>query len=72
MTDRHAGYIVVLKENVREDEALHIITALAMIKRVASVEAIDSSPEFVIAERRADDRWRKAVYDLFAKGPDES
>lgn len=69
MTERHAGYIVVLDEDVREDDGLHIINAIEMIKGVASVEAIDSSPQLRIAESRVNDRWRKGLYDFFTKGP---
>lgn len=32
MTDRHAGYIVTLAADIREDDAEHIINAIRMVK----------------------------------------
>ena len=37
MTDRHAGYIVTLADDVREDDAEAIVTALSMVKGVKEV-----------------------------------
>lgn len=42
MTDRHAGYLITLAEDVREDDAEHVLNALRMIKGVATVEPVVS------------------------------
>lgn len=53
MTDRHAGYVVVLEEDIREDDAKAVIDALKMIKGVLTVKPIISTPEIIIATNRA-------------------
>lgn len=40
MTDRHAAYIVVLAEDIREDDAEHVLNALRMVSGVVSVEPV--------------------------------
>lgn len=40
MTDRHAGYVVALDTNIREDDAEAIIAAIGMIKGVLSVQPV--------------------------------
>ena len=52
MTDRHAGYIVVLAYNVREDETESVLAAIRMIKNVQSVKPIVADVELTIAEER--------------------
>lgn len=53
MTDRHAGYVVVLAENIRDDDAQSIVAALCMVKGVLSVEPVISDPGISIATARA-------------------
>ena len=53
MTDRHAGYIVTLEQDVREDDAEAIINALRMVRGVGSVEPIVSDHRNHIGEKRA-------------------
>lgn len=55
MTDRHAGYVVTLECDIREDEAESTIAAIHHIKGVVSVAAIVDSPELHSARERA--RW---------------
>ncbi len=65
MTNRHAGYMVVLEESIREDDAKHIITALSQVKGVISVEpVVDDLTGVQIGEARAEARWRRAVLRL--------
>ncbi|MCY1297955.1 hypothetical protein D9M68_18900 [compost metagenome] len=52
MTDRHAAYIVVLDENIREDDAQAIITALEMVKGVATVQPVVGNSDQQIATAR--------------------
>ena len=60
MTDRHAGYIVTLKDNIREDDAEVIVSALSLIKGVISVEPVVADYTTAMGEQRA-------KYDLTRK-----
>ena len=64
MTDRHAAYIVTLDQDIREDDAEAILNALRMVKHVLSVEPVVADYGQHIAERRADDAWRKRIYGM--------
>lgn len=70
MTDRHAGYVVTLDKNLREDDAAPILAALAMIKSVISVEPLISTPEIQIAEARAKRKFHKKVLKLLTDDKD--
>jgi hypothetical protein len=72
MTGRHAGYIVVLADDIREDDAEEsILTALRMIKGVLSVTPVIAEYEQVIARQRRDGRWIEALRKLAQNGPEE-
>lgn len=64
MTDRHAGYVVVLEENIREDAAAATITALRMVKGVVDVRPVVADLDLAIASSRVDDRWRRLLWNL--------
>lgn len=64
MTERHSGYVVVLADDIREDDAEAIITALRQIRGVIGVAPVESSPEQQIAQMRADARWRELLLAL--------
>jgi len=67
MTDRHAGYLVTLVEDIRDDEAEEILKAICLIKGVIVAEPIVADPLGMIAENRARrDLWNKMM-DLLAK-----
>jgi hypothetical protein len=73
MTDRHSGYVVVLKDDIREDDAERVIDAIQMIKGVLTVKPVTSGepnwvPETIVATRR-DTAWRGALRDLAIAGP---
>lgn len=53
MTTRYSGFVVTLTDDIREDDAEAIVTALRMVKGVASVQPVDSD---VLAEQVARDR----------------
>lgn len=53
MTDRHAGYIVTLEGDIREDDAEAIINALRLVRGVLSVEPVVADVAVHIAEKRA-------------------
>jgi len=69
VTSRHAGYIVILREDVREDDAQAIMTALRMVSGVASVEPVIASHEQAIARSRRDGQWVTALLSLVHEGP---
>lgn len=67
MTDRHAGYLVTLGEDIRDDDAQAILKAICLIKGVIVAEPIVADPLGMIAENRARrDLWNKMM-DLLAK-----
>lgn len=72
MTDRHAAYIVILEDDIREDDAEPVLTALRMIHGVASVEPVVSGYPFAVARSRRDDLWRNALSKLVVEGPGET
>ncbi len=53
MTDRYAGYVVTLQNDVREDDAEDTINAIRQIKGVVGVQPVRVTPELQIAEERA-------------------
>lgn len=64
MTDRHAGYIVTLDKNIREDDAEFILNAIRMIKGVLTVQPVVSNVDLHIAKDRADYEWRQKIHSL--------
>lgn len=52
MTDRHAGYLVTLEKDIREDDAEDTLTALRQVRGVISVRPIVSGYELAIAQER--------------------
>lgn len=64
MTARHAGYVVTLAEDIREDDAEHILTALRMISGVVSVKPVTANFEQVIARERVHAEVREKVLVL--------
>lgn len=69
MTTRYSGFVVTLTDDIREDDAEAIVTALRMVKGVASVEPVVASSETwkQVAEARA----RTEVRALLLKALDE-
>lgn len=65
MTDRHAGYLITLTNDIREGDAEAILTALRMVRGVQSVEPVLASPiDQQIARARADGVWRERIYKM--------
>lgn len=70
MSTRHAAYIVILDEDVREDETgQHMLNAIRMIKGVISVTPVEGNHDQVIARTRRDREWETALLALTRKGP---
>lgn len=64
MTDRHAGYIVTLADDIREDDAVHTISALKMIKGVISVQPVVADACHSIAAAAGLDEAMEYTHDL--------
>lgn len=64
MTGRHAGYIVTLADDIREDDAEHILTALRMISGVVSVKPVTSDMGMVVARERVHADVREKILRL--------
>lgn len=64
MTDRHAGYVVTLAHDLREDDAEATITALRMVRGVISVTPVEAGADLGIAEMRAKNDMRQRLLDL--------
>ena len=71
MTDRNAGYLVVLSEDVREDDAERWTDAIRMIKGVVSVTPVPANVAQAIARERRDGEWVDALLKLARNGPAE-
>jgi hypothetical protein len=67
MTARHAGYVVTLNENVRDDDAEDVITALRMVKGVLTVEPVEGDSVMAMAEARAKHEITMRVYDALTE-----
>lgn len=65
MTDRHAGYIVILQDNIRADDAEPIINAIWQIKGVLDVQPVINGAEIQIAESRARMEIAERLLDLY-------
>jgi hypothetical protein len=70
MTNRHQGYIVILADDLREDDAAATLNALRMVRGVMSVEPIVANGGDLIARARETERWRTAIVKLTQFGPD--
>lgn len=53
MTDRYKGFVVTLTDDMRDDDAQHVIDAIKMIKHVANVEPMVSDMADYLARERA-------------------
>lgn len=74
MTDRHSGYLVTLSDDIREDDAQHIINALRMVKGVLSVEPIIHDHALMLAQQREAGKYEELLWRLYQhvrdNGPD--
>ena len=65
MTDRHAGYVVALDRDIREDDAEAIISAISMIKGVMAVQPVDADPMSAITHLRVRRNILAKMYEAF-------
>lgn len=64
MTDRHAGYIVTLDKDIREDDAQLIINALKCVRHVVDVKPVIGDAQLAIAEDRVRIRMGNRLLDI--------
>ena len=65
MTTRHAGYVVTLAEDIREDDAEEgVLNAIRHIKGVVSVEPVESDPIAQMAKMRARTELGTKLWDV--------
>jgi hypothetical protein len=67
MTDRHAGYVITLEENIREDDAEQTIAALKQIKGVLDVCPITADPMLMVAEARVSTQFQKMLHEWIVR-----
>lgn len=67
MTDRLAGFVVTLEQDLRDDDAQATIAAIRQIKGVISVEPVLGGPDIHIAEERARLNITTRLYDALRK-----
>jgi hypothetical protein len=72
VTDHHAGYIITLAEDVREDDAEAIVTALRMVRGVLDVRPVVADVAVAMAQLRADNTWRGRLQDLLRETRDST
>lgn len=64
MTDRVHSLLVVLEKDYREDDVQSLIEALAHMRGVAGVEKFKTGADSLMAEVRADQKWRDRLIGL--------
>ena len=67
MTDRVAGFVVTLKEDIRDDSIEHFLDLIAQMAVVAKIEPVISDPALHVAEVRA----RMRARDVLKRAMDE-
>lgn len=69
MTDRHSGYLVVLKRDIREDDSEALLNAIRLIRGVERVQPIESDPMQQIAETRVRVELQKKLWSVLEYSP---
>ncbi len=62
---RIQGYVVVLEKDTREDDAEQILTALRMVRGVASVQPVEANLEAQVARLRVQTDVRKGLLAFY-------
>jgi hypothetical protein len=70
MTDRHAGYVVTLADNVRDDDAEATIAAIRQIKGVRAIEPVVADPKLHIAHIRAQQELSERLWKALQQNPE--
>lgn len=67
MSDRHAGYVVVLDEDLHEDDTEPVVSALGMIRGVLAVVPVKADISMEVAAARAESEVRRKLLDMLAE-----
>ena len=70
MSERHAGYIVTLDEDISGEEAQAVTDAIAMVRFVRSIEPVAGDLSAQLAMGRRDSGWKTALLELVKRGPE--
>jgi len=65
MTERHAGYLVTLAQDIREDDSEAVMAAIAMVKGVVTVEPVPADITLSIATDRATRELQSKLMAVF-------
>lgn len=63
MTTRHAGYVITLEKDIREDDSQSIIEAIKMIRGIVRVEPIETGFDIHIATARAETEMHRRIFE---------
>jgi hypothetical protein len=69
MTDRLKGFIVTLEEDIREDDAADIITAIGMIRGVLSCKPLVRDYGDLMAHERVRRELGQKLLDVLKEKP---
>ena len=70
MSERHAGYIVTLEEDISGEEAQAVTDAIGMVRFVRSIEPVAGDLSQQLAMGRRDSGWKNALLELVRRGPE--
>lgn len=71
MTDRHAGYLVTLEQDLRADDAEPVLAAIRQLRGIAAVTPVVADMATMLGIMRARNQYREAIYQALAKVLDE-
>lgn len=63
MTERAGGFVVTLKDDIREEETADVLRALSMVRGVLTVKPVDGDMALHMAEDRVRHRYYMAMHD---------
>lgn len=70
MTTRHSGYLVVLAEDLREDDAQPLLDAIRLLRGVASVQPIENEcGTQAISDSRVRSELAQKLYEVLRTVP---
>lgn len=69
MTDRHAGYVVTLADDLRKDDSEAVLNALRQIRGVVAVEPVTATLELHVARARAQSDIKSRLFEALKEIP---
>lgn len=68
MTDRICALTVVLSDNIREDDAQHLMNAIAMLRGVAEVRRVVADSAMYCTRAQVRHELMEALLDVLREG----